>query len=429
MKPSIFYILLLLAGLNGNTLWAQSAKVIKRAILDSAQDCTTNAYRIIKDVEDDLILEWCDGRLKKDFLRDFGTVTHECLHVYDDNLADEQLDYKRGFWPIGFFIDKNIELSFQGKEIFETADLHAAYFPEEVKKLFRYPVYIYGKDVLSADGKIGPSQASSNKWGLYGLLEEFNAYYHGANAQVEYAKCTKTTEDFSDIVTSYFEFNIFMAYYLRYAKEKDAKTYQYLLNHTELRTAYSLMELNWRHFLNTLLEEKAFAAKVPTVKNTAKLYTPELRSIMENFMLPRAQLQTYASFVKNRPYDLDFIYQNLDHFSNTSVDAFLDAGFGTDDFHDLLDETGSFEMSLDAEMREEGFYYVTVYTDDDMEKTFMYYLTKVFKHKEYQATSGVVFLNNTSLRASVFLKKFKHKKDAEHFAQKHKSSFPEIRVE
>lgn len=427
MKIFVMTILVSSSMLWTPLVWAQSATAIKKGILDSARLCTTNAYEIVEGVDAEEILAWADGKLKKDFLRDFGTVVHECLHSYDDELTDDKLDYKEGYFPIGFFIDKDLKLVFQGKELYETADLHPKFYPKEVQDLFRYPVYIYGKDVLTKNGKVGPSKASSNKWGIYGLLEEFNAYYHGANAKIEYYNCKHPSDGFSDIMTSYYEFNIFMAYYIKYAKQYKKTEYSYLMEQKELRTAYTLMETNWRSLMHSVLEDKELAALIPSVERTAKIYTPELRNIMNNFMLSQNDLSEYKDFFKKHPYDLDFINKNTHLFTNTSVDAFVDAGVNVDDFTELLGSsgTGSFSMKLEPTFRETGYFYVTVKSSKDMEAAFMFYITKVYT--KFQSSAGVLIEDD--MTASVFLKKFKSEKEAIDFAKKYKASFSEIKVE
>ncbi|MCP4441995.1 MAG: hypothetical protein GY810_24055 [Aureispira sp.] len=426
MKIGLINILIL-SSLCWTTLQAQSAKAIKKGILDSAKLCTTNAYEIVEGVDAESIEGWADGKLKKDFLRDFGTVVHECLHSYDHEIAFDELDFEDGFFPIGFFLDHDLELVFQGKELYETADLHPKYYPKEVQNLFRYPVYIYGKDVLTKNGKIGPSKASSNKWGIYGLLEEFNAYYHGANAEIEYYRCKQPADDFSDIMTSYYEFNIFMAYYIKYAKQYKKTDYSYLMQQKELRTAYTLMETNWRNLMYTVLKDKKLAALIPSVERTKKVYTPELQKIMSNFMLPQNELSKYKTFFKKRPYDLDFINKNTHLFTNTSVDAFVDAGVNADDFAELLGSsgTGSFSMELEPTFREQGYFYVTVKSTKDMEAAFMFYITKVYT--KFKSSAGVLIEDD--MTASVFLKKFKSEKEAAAFAKKHKATFSEVKVE
>ena len=95
------------------------------------------------------------------------------------------------------------------------------------------------------------SHSSSNAYGIYGLLDEFSAYYHGSNAlskaaqnkvSLSYKNRELLLGEFSKHYTAYYEFNLFIAWYLHYAKLYRKDVYTSLMENDNLRIAYTLID-------------------------------------------------------------------------------------------------------------------------------------------------------------------------------------------
>jgi hypothetical protein len=337
---------------------AQNEQKVKAYILNVAKKCCTNAYEILDNDSAESIAFFLKNNTENISVSDFGTVVHESLHQLDFTLSfdikkfDNKEDY--GSFPYAYFIDRDIKIYVPRKNVFKVDELHSNYFPEEVKKLFRYSTYIYNdnsNNVFTKHKAYGAifgesfSKLSSNQDGIYGLLEEFNAYYHGVNAEFELLKSNQTEIKFtgaSNIICSYYEFNIFMAYYIKYAKEKNREVYDLLMNLKELRVAYTLMEKNWRTLLTNIYTSE-HANKYPVESNEDVLFTNELKTIMNKFMIPDDQLTSYLSFLKKQKYDSDAIVKNkVDETNKFQFESdFNDIGdFFVDDYESKLTING-----------------------------------------------------------------------------------------
>ena len=144
------------------------------------------------------------------------------------------------------------------------------------------------------------SNSSSNVHGIYGLLDEFSAYYHGSNALLKAGKSKVSFSDknrehflgeFSKHFTAYYEFNLFIAWYLHYAKLYRKDVYTSLMENNNLRIAYTLIDKQFEKCISDYSKIKLpqyFKSKyeyihtdyVPKLKGylaTEKLYLDEFK--------------------------------------------------------------------------------------------------------------------------------------------------------
>jgi hypothetical protein len=398
---------------------AQSAEKVKQQTLDSVMQCNSNAYEIINQDNADNIKKYMTyngvSYLKKDFVSGLGTTVHECLHGYDDQLGD-QLPWDNNSYPVAYFIDKDLVVSFSGKRLFKTEKLHANFFPKEVKNMFRYDTYIYDR---------GPADVSSNQWGIYGLLEEFNAYYHDMKSQIEYYNCNFAGKQneimFGNEVNAYFEFNTFMAYYLLYAKKYQKEDYQIMMANVELRRAYSLMEINWQNLLTEIFTEKDLGLRFADVSVDAELYNADLQKVMKEFMLPKEELEKHKTFVARRTANMNKVYKNLKWAGSDEIFSLLyPEALGGDE--EMINS--SMEFSEEISFREPGYYYVTVLITDDAEKIKEYFMQGVFTG---YANAGMFVDEHAFLH--LFLDKFKTKNEALVLMSQAKKDFSKVKVE
>jgi hypothetical protein len=118
----------------------------------------------------------------------------------------------------------------------------------EIDSVQRFRAYIY-KD----------ANTTSNSLGIFGMLDEFSAYYHGTNASLEAAKSKHALsnatrynllESVYKYYSSYYEFNLFIAWYLKYAKLNKKEVYESMMMNTELRVAYTLIDSKFKKCLS-----------------------------------------------------------------------------------------------------------------------------------------------------------------------------------
>ncbi len=287
---------------------AQTSKQVasKNYALSLAKKYCTNAYEIIKQDDAKTVSFWMDGKTKNVGPNDFGTVVHECLHEYDHKIGREKgYNHEKGMWHQGFFIDKDMKFTILRPKVFATEKLHPQHYPKGLHKAGRYKTYVTGT-------------ASSNDRGIYGLMEEFNAYMHDNRAMLEMLQGGEKMRFMGEIeenmttnmVSSYFEFNIFMAGYLKYAKKHNSQDYKTIMRHKKFRLVYTLIEANFRDVLTEIYSDPKIAKYFPDDLGEDKMFNAELQSIMNDFMLHGEELGKYQSYVANLKYDQALILKN-----------------------------------------------------------------------------------------------------------------------
>jgi hypothetical protein len=270
----------------------------------------------------------------------------------------------------------------------------------------------------------GEASVTANVFGIYGLLEEFNAYYHGVRAEFEVMQSGIDYEYFGSnhlMTASYYEFNIFMAYYLKYAKEKKPTIHAQLMAQKELRTIYTLIETNWRDLLTDIYSDPKFASKFPGSEGESRLFTPELRKVMADFMLPQSSLPQYAAFFKARQYKPELIAEKR-------VENYQDEFFGSDDEEKA--DLGNFFEGADIPLeingkkvaeREPGWYYVVAETQDGMQAAMHSYMGYAMKFPD-------VHMYKADGKHVIYVARFSTKTKADEFLRKYKSTYPDFKV-
>ena len=413
----------------------------------------SNAAEIIEAYDAPTVSLIMDKGIEEFDVGDFGTTVHEGLHSYDSDLSEKHtndlIDAEESWngWLKAYFVNTKVILTPERHKVFKTSLLHADYFPDSVKRLARYDTYIqeWEGEVSDANSKLtlrevraygveefknGEARSTSNVQGLYGLLEEFNAYHHGAKAQFEVMSQAPDieTSGSTNLLNSYYEFNIFMAYYLKYARENRKDIYAIFIGDTELRTAYTLIELSWRELVTNIYSNKKSTRHFNSWKGEYDLYTAELREVMNEFMVPTSELGEYASYAASKKYDLTLIEQAIKKTGDFEVKEWSwgddDDDFDWDDDDDWeWDESDETEIDISTEeMDHDYFYVVTADFKEASEAS-----TAFLKAQSSYSESGMYksFYGNYN----VFIGKFKDRRQAIELSKKAKEEFPKVRVE
>ncbi|MBM3451674.1 MAG: hypothetical protein FJX84_00875 [Bacteroidetes bacterium] len=177
---------------------------------------------------------------REHLINEFESIIHETTH------------HKNSF--NGFLIDPNTYLVLTDQErqlsmkFFKSDAIEKVVSTEAQKKLFRYKTYV------SPGVNVG-----ANNQGIIGLLDEYSAYQNGCTAAlIAYDNALKN-EDTTLAITflkqalathfAYFEFNIFIGAYVKYARLYNQEVYQQILKLTTLKKVYTL---NTQSFINSL---------------------------------------------------------------------------------------------------------------------------------------------------------------------------------
>ncbi|OFX47877.1 MAG: hypothetical protein A2046_02880 [Bacteroidetes bacterium GWA2_30_7] len=217
--------------------------------------------------------DYVKGNTEKEMIGTYSTVIHELLHGYN-NIDFEGHNY---------FIGNDIRIFVPFTKVYNSKELNTMVRKGLQDSIVRYNLYISAKTEVSGYGKItdidfsAKNEPMSVQNGIYGLIEEFGAYYFGCLAVYELFDYYNTTykkddsnawHDYKDAVygdaMAYYEFNLFIGWYIIYAKEKHSDIYKELCNNKLMRVVYTLIDDKFNKLV------KQFDARVIEINKNLK---------------------------------------------------------------------------------------------------------------------------------------------------------------
>lgn len=428
--------------------FAQSDEQVKAFALKYANRYCSNAAEILESEDAKSIAFYMDNETREIDIDNFGTAVHEGLHNYDWDLANEAENATPQWndrWK-SYFVNTGIVLSTEEKSVFKTSTLHRNYFPRAVKEMSRYETYIqaWGDNVSDENSRLsegelaaygvrelrpGEARTTSNVKGIYGLMEEFNAYHHGVKAEYELITGMEDPKisGSTNSVASYFEFNVFIAYYLKYAREREREVYEMLMNDQSLRMAYTLIELSWRELITQVYDNELTTNYFMYWRNEPDLLTAELQNVLNSFMIPVSDLGEYERYARSKQFDQDvkaLVLRKIEEDENQSGswstsdnDDNVEWGNWTDD----QDNSTTTEFTIDLVPMIEGRHYVVVHIESDM-------FDLIDKIREYEGKDVKIGSGMDMEKYYFFIGEYRTKADAQAQLKKYRNQYPNVKV-
>lgn len=218
---------------------------------------------------------WLNERTEKGIIESLNTVVHETMHGFTSRYAYMLLEelgadnYEFGDHYSAFFLDKEDIYLVKHTEVFTSNKLKQE-IPKNLRT-FRFNPYITPKD----------NNLGSQVQGIYGLMDEWNAYYHGTKTAYDLFEYYKDKasgdkkvylEHVSNLAGTYFayyEFKYYILKYLELAKSDHPEVYKGIMDNENLRKAYTAIDTDF----STLLGQ--FEERLDTIENlvTSDNYT------------------------------------------------------------------------------------------------------------------------------------------------------------
>jgi len=128
----------------------------------------------------------------------------------------------------------------------------------EKLRTFRFPKYVNNtSDVMG-----------TQRLGIYSLLDEFNAYYHGTKAAHSFMPWYKSQKNQSPEIWqnffitidanmyAYMEFKFFILKYLMFARDNHPEIYDGIVKNSEFKKAFMAIDRNWQKLVNDYTETR-----------------------------------------------------------------------------------------------------------------------------------------------------------------------------
>jgi len=245
-------------------IWAQKNQFVNKNFKDDktksqfflhlATKYNSNALSILKSTKKyQEYTRWADGKKHEDMLRSYGTAIHETCHGYNFDIG--------GFEGAGYFISSEIKIVVSKTKVFKSSELDKIIPKEWKKNIFRYKTYIKGEPGMIA--------ISSITDGIYGMMDEFDAYYQDTRALIELFDYYNTFASFSQPddwtnylsncysnIYAYHEFRLFMAWYLKHAKNKYPDIYKKIVKNKKLKVVYSLINNEYKKTIDQYFKNR-----------------------------------------------------------------------------------------------------------------------------------------------------------------------------
>lgn len=146
-----------------------------------------------------------------------------------------------------------------------TSHIPEAFLPREVE-VFLKKVAVVSEKSPRLQTYIFTENISSNVHAIYGMLNEFSAYFHGVNATWLLYKRADTLfskmqyEELKEVLygsLAYYEFSLFMAWYIDYLKHEHPETYKSVLRNINMRKVFTDLEFTFNKLIIEIEQEIA----------------------------------------------------------------------------------------------------------------------------------------------------------------------------
>ena len=226
-------------------------------------------------------LKYCDLSSKEKFLATIATNVHETLHSLDSQIpfmfANEgKIQFGKNDFE-GFYINEHLQYTYEfpTNKLFQSRILAAA-IPEKLRT-FRYKTYI--------ESSTNFQSTQSN--GVIGLLDEFNAYYHGSKVVFDLLPLYQEVKgnnflwlwssDFSANADAFYEFDFFIKEYLLYARSNYPALYEELKNDQDFKLIYQTIRKRFEELISNY-EKKFDSYNTIAKKSNEWIYSSEKHS-------------------------------------------------------------------------------------------------------------------------------------------------------
>jgi len=201
------------------------------------------------------------GTDENSIVASLGTVVHEINHGYTSLMALNEkatkklikLADKRAAF---FFINANQQIL-----VPHTTTFPSKLIANNIKMGFRK--FRYDEYITSSNTILGTQQS-----GIYGLMDEWNAYYQDTRTNYELydyfiAETEQSPADWARYLSqvngvfyAYAEFKYFMLEYLKYAKKNQPDIYQDIVNNTPFKESFQVIDKGYAALIEQYFERR-----------------------------------------------------------------------------------------------------------------------------------------------------------------------------
>ena len=224
-----------------------------------------------------------DGDTNIRFPDELETLIHESTHRYNKEVWEWGKNFNHRY-----MVTPGHDLWARHTKLYASNEFIAIVPKDAPTKIFRYGLYV-GPD----------SHVSANSWGIYGMMDEFSAYYNGSRSAWIGYHLAKSSGDKKAMAIfeqrclgtyfAWYEFRTFMGWYLTYAKMKHPDVYKETMENREIAKVFAELD---REFGDLATKAEKEFSESWILDQYEKEYVSYLRPIMKGLEPILAEFKT-----------------------------------------------------------------------------------------------------------------------------------------
>lgn len=247
---------LILATLNK---YSPDGYLIVNSYLNSPTELKIGGYQISFGEKTDILM-YMSGKKLMEIIQDLTVVVHEFNHAYTHRFgflckAENVTDFNDDTYG-SFFIEGGNSINMKYTQTFPSSKIRKI-IPDNLHT-FRFETYIY-----PSSENLGTQQS-----GIYGLLDELNAYRHTMRTAMDFIECyesepQQSPENWFGLINlvnmnyyAYLEFKFFIFKYIRYAQSNEKQIHQAIMENQNFWKALALIDASFSSLINRFFEKK-----------------------------------------------------------------------------------------------------------------------------------------------------------------------------
>lgn len=195
---------------------------------------------------------WIDGDTENDIVKSLNTVVHEMDHCFTSSaflkILEDSNQPVEGDNYSAFYLGNGETRVVKHSGVFVSKEINSV-FPKSLITS-RYETYVFPSEI----------EMSSQQDGVYGLIDEWNAYYHGTKVSFDlynyYKNKRNDADGWAEFFTDYYgtfyaylEFKSYILVYLMYAKRNYHHYYKGFMSNKDLLYSIKRIDENWKSII------------------------------------------------------------------------------------------------------------------------------------------------------------------------------------
>lgn len=239
-------------------LWLSSAFGLiptpkKQLLLTITKKYLTDNYIVLQNYDEATINSLADGDSLQEFIMSYPTIIHEGFHVFETTINSFSDSLRR------YRLDDTTIIALRRFHSFPARSINSVVPVDVQKKIFRYNTYINSKD----------DHLDTQQDGFLGIIEEFCAYYQSLKAYTcsyyflrdsfAYSRPKIWLEYLNNEGSEIYainEFKLFIAWYLRYAKQNRPDIYKHIIGDEHIKAIFTKVSSNSEQLIHTFLKNR-----------------------------------------------------------------------------------------------------------------------------------------------------------------------------